>query len=311
MSTKKLIAVCAVVVIAAAYLTMKAVIRGEEIAVPKVVEMRPAQAQMVLEGLRLGLKERERQFHEKIPDGYIIEQDPPAGELIKRGRTVWVITSKGSMTVTVPEVKDQLQRQATLNLQAKGLTVGRVSRVHQSLPADTVLAQTPDVGALVPTGSPVSMLVSAGPFPVSYVMPDFVGVGAAKAKQWMAGAGIVRKKISMQTSDLVSDGAVMAQVPPAGAMVRPEEIVELTVNAKSVPAGSGVRMVTVTYDVPKDAHVTRHVKMVVADDDGQREIYNELKEGGSRIKFSTRVVGEASIEVFLDNDAEPVETIQQ
>lgn len=310
MSNKALWGIGVVIMAVVGYATMALVMHVEEVEVPKIQGLHPSQAQAMLENLRIVMKERDRRYHDKIPEGYIVEQEPSPAESIKRGSAVWIVVSKGSLMVSVPDLKDQLLRQAGLNLQKSGIILGRVARIYRSEPSDTIIAQTPDASTSIPRGSSVSVLVSEGVEPANYVMPDFVGTGSGRAKSWITGAGIMRKRINMVSREDAADGVVLDQSPEAGSIVRSEDTVALSVNTRSVQSRVQMRMSPILFDVPKGLALTRLVRIVLTDDEGRREIFKELREAGTQVKLSTRVVGDATIEIFMDTDTEPVETIQ-
>jgi beta-lactam-binding protein with PASTA domain len=71
--------------------------------------------------------------------------------------------SSGRAPVTVPNVVGQSQNTAAATLRQAGLTVGQVMRQSsQTVPAGTVISQSPTAGASVAVGSVVDLVVSSG-----------------------------------------------------------------------------------------------------------------------------------------------------
>ena len=71
-------------------------------------------------------------FNPDYPRFSIIEQDPPAGNKVKENRKIYfTVNPSGYKRVTVPEVIQVTQRNATSMLRAVGLDVQRVTYIDQ------------------------------------------------------------------------------------------------------------------------------------------------------------------------------------
>src|SRR5438552_2977164 len=67
---------------------------------------------------------------------------------------------------TVPDVVGQPQQSAQADILAAGYSIGAVGgQNHATIPNGTVLSQIPTGGSQAQSGSPVSIVVSLGPFP--------------------------------------------------------------------------------------------------------------------------------------------------
>jgi serine/threonine protein kinase/beta-lactam-binding protein with PASTA domain len=89
-----------------------------------------------------------------VPAGQIIASDPASGASASFGSTVTVTVSTGPPTVAVPNVIGQTIAQASATLQAAGLVVSGVS----GDPSKMAKGTDPATGAVVPTGSSVTIL---------------------------------------------------------------------------------------------------------------------------------------------------------
>jgi len=298
--------------LASGYFTMTVIIRGESLEVPPVVGMSMYHAQSVLEGKRLRLRERDRRFDSSILQGHIVSQDPLEGELVKRGRTVWVVVSKGSQVVQAPDVRGQSLQQAKVKLQLNGLSLGRIARVESRLSVDTVVAQTPEPPSLVGRGSSVSLLLSAGPAERAFLMPDLSQRSLAQVKRALGRTGIFRRKIHYQPHDDVRQGRIIQQFPSPGAKVLASDVVELIVSEGSFLQEPRplIRQLPMKFEVPRDGASMRQVRIVLVDDEGERVLLNEVREAGSFIELRPKVRGEAFLEIYLDNNSEPIEEIK-
>ena len=100
----------------------------------------------------------------RMPADLIVEQDPPAGALLKTQRSVRVWVSLGPRRLTVPSVEGESLRSGRLTLEQAGVNVGRVLEVTNAAEEGTILLQRPPAGEtdkLAEEGA--SLLVSRGP----------------------------------------------------------------------------------------------------------------------------------------------------
>lgn len=99
----------------------------------------------------------------------VLEQTPIPGGLVPDDRTVRVVVS-GQATpvavVPVPDVFGLSVEQAARAFSEVGLRLGEVRQAHDEVvPAGLVLEQNPRAGVVVAVGTPVDLIVSAGPPP--------------------------------------------------------------------------------------------------------------------------------------------------
>ena len=102
--------------------------------------------------------------HATIPAGSVISQVPAAGIQVVPGTAVSLVVSLGPALVAVPNVVGQTQTIAQGAITAAGLVNGPVSTAnHATIPAGSVISQTPVAGLNVAPGTSVSLVVSLGP----------------------------------------------------------------------------------------------------------------------------------------------------
>ncbi|MDQ5973292.1 MAG: eukaryotic-like serine/threonine-protein kinase [Actinomycetota bacterium] len=133
----------------------------EQATVPQLVALTSVDAaRIALEdaGLVLGtIKEKNSQQ----PAGYVLAQDPAEGTQLDAGVAVNITVSSG--LVKVPKVTGTSEAQARSDLAQLGFDVQIVELEDGSVPAGTVLAQSPQAGELLPRGSIVTITVSTSP----------------------------------------------------------------------------------------------------------------------------------------------------
>ena len=186
------------VALISALTAMQLAIHGREVTIPKLVGMSPTEAEHA--GAASGLQVVvERQFYSAdIPEGKIMTQMPPPGTKVRRGWSIRVAQSLGPQRVAIPDVTGGSERVAELNIRRRGLTIG--SLAHINLPdttLDEVLSQSPPAKASGVSAPKISLLVSDGPAPPVYVMPNLTGQPLGSAMLALQDAGIKVGKITV------------------------------------------------------------------------------------------------------------------
>jgi eukaryotic-like serine/threonine-protein kinase len=208
---------------------MRFAVQGREVAMPDVVGKRAVPAQQILRGRGVGMKVEDRIFS-NLPVDTVVRQSPPPNVRVKTGQSAHVVLSLGPQKVTIPDLKDRSLRAAQVELLRGGMQLGEVSSAY--LPggsADTVTQQDPAPGTTDVTGPHVSLLVSLGPRPPAYVMPELSGLPLAEAQSRLSGAGLkVSKVVPGQASDS-APGTVIGQTPSRGQRVDSISTIELQV----------------------------------------------------------------------------------
>ena len=130
--------------------------------------------------------------------------------------------------VTVPDVVNATQAAATTAITNATLTVGAItSAPHGTVPAGSVISQSPAAGAQVAAGSAVALVVSTGPFVTT---PDVVGKSQAAASSAIAAAGLVVGTVTTAPSASAA-GTVLSEDPAAGTQAVVGSAVNLVVSS--------------------------------------------------------------------------------
>jgi eukaryotic-like serine/threonine-protein kinase len=198
--------VLAMVALAAALTAMRLAIHGQEVAVPAVVGLAPAEAERQLAGL-----------------GLQMSQLPLPGARVRRGWQVRAAQSLGPMRIAIPDVKGESERAAELNIQRRGLDVVSTAQMQiAEAPADQVLAQSPPANATQVAAPKISLLVSAAADPPVFVMPSFVGQPLGSVNQLLQDSGF---RLGNVVEAVLPAGAESAVPPAASAQPSPASIV--------------------------------------------------------------------------------------
>ncbi len=160
----------------------------------------------------------------------IVEQEPAAGSQVRHGRTIRVVVSLGGETLMVPSVIGQPARQAELELRRLGFTPGWESRIKdRDLPVSQVIDEVPAAGTLSVSGERIHRLVSDGPRPARFVMPDLRGRTLRDVQEWITLCGFRSRAVRRVPAAGTRSGTVVGQLPLSGYPIAPRDVVELTV----------------------------------------------------------------------------------
>jgi beta-lactam-binding protein with PASTA domain len=135
--------------------------------------------------------------------------------------------------VLAPDVVGLNQAAAEAAILGARLTVGAVTTDYSdTVPAGSVIGQTPLAGTIVLAGSAVDIVVALGPAPV--IVPDVVGLNQAAA-ELPSCCHLAVGTITSANSDTVPAGSVIEQNPTAGSSVLTGSAVDLVVSLGPEP----------------------------------------------------------------------------
>jgi len=174
-----------------------------------------------------GLKpEVDREYNGKVAIGIVYDQNPQAGDHVKKGDSVLIVVSKGKVKVEVPEVRGETAEDAIRKLVQSGLDA-QTYEVTSSKPTGTVTGQAPAPGTMVVKGTTVRINVSKGLPPV-IVPSDVIGKSEANASSELQGLGF---NVSTQEADSTKPaGTVIDTSPRPGTALPRGSQVTLTVS---------------------------------------------------------------------------------
>lgn len=196
--------------------------------IPRVVGMHFDDASAALEKAGFHALKGDARFHKTTPEGMVLEQDPPAGSLQKRGAEVTLVTSAGQATATVPEVSGTTQQQAQIAIENAGFTFGSVSQQTSDQPRGAVIGSNPPAGTTLDLPATVSITLSQGPSTVQ--IPDLTGRTLADARSTLEQLGLHLGATTRDTSSFMPENTVLSQAPAAGSMVSAGASVNLRIS---------------------------------------------------------------------------------
>ena len=204
-------------------------VQGREVKLPDLTGKPEAQARQQMQGLGLGFRVEDR-IYSPQPVGTVVRQSPPGGARIKVGENEHVVLSLGPQKVTIPALEDKSERAARIELLRSGLQLGQETNIYlPGGPQDRVVQQDPPPGTENATSPHVDLLVSLGPPPSAYVMPELTGEPLATAQAKLAAAGLKVTKTTPANVPGALHGTVVEQSPERGQRVDSTVPIELQV----------------------------------------------------------------------------------
>lgn len=205
--------------------------RGTETRVPDLQNLNLRQAASVLDPLGLRLSVRGEQYDPQVPKGFVIWQDPPANDVVRRGRPISVLVSLGEEFMSVPALYGESKRGAGLLLSRSGLALGDVVEAYSDeVGQGLVVATEPGAQSVVNKNAAVSVLVSRGTPGETYLMPDLLGRDIKTVRSDLEALGFVVQ--------VVGEGkfaSIVEQIPLPGSRIRRGQTLVIKVAGQVIP----------------------------------------------------------------------------
>ena len=150
------------------------------VSIPSVVGLNLADATSTLSNIGMKTVVSLKEYDSGVPSGEVISSSPGGGAHLKKGSTVSVVISKGDQPIATPTptptpsdsasaapvainsyvglTSDQAQSELT----AAGMTVNQSFDYSDTVPAGSVISQTPDGTTPVAPGTTINLIVSEG-----------------------------------------------------------------------------------------------------------------------------------------------------
>lgn len=241
---------------------------------------------------------------ETYPPHTVIATDPSPGSQLRPGAVVRLTISRGARRIPMPNVAGVRLSQAQLILSRNGLVLGDVTEVFaDNSEPDAVIATNPAPNAPLRVGDTVRFLVSKGPQPRTWVMPEVEGYQHEAVQRLFDRMGIQSRVAARMYDPGEISGAVLEQFPQAGEPVAEGEVVRLTVNerARTETSSSRSRLVPLDIQVPS-GFAMREVVVRAVREDWSRTILHRYAAPGSRLRTVVYVAPGDRITVIIDDE---------
>jgi eukaryotic-like serine/threonine-protein kinase len=282
-------------------IVVRLTVTREGVIVPDIVGKDLVVALEIANKQGLSLKVADRIFSSSAPSNYVISQAPLPGSWLRPEAMMRVVVSKGMGELAMPAVQGTPWREAKSTLERYGLRVADIYRVHSDQVAhDTVMGQSPPADAKILKGGAVTLIVSDGPLPVSYVMPDLRGQPQYLANEIAASIGLRVERLRYIDRPEVPAGSVVVQQPDAGRQVMAGQGVELVLAKRESTPTNSVGTFTLFQHRVQAGTGTRRVQIVISNADEQRQVFDQSRQPGSEVRVLVKVKGETIAKVYYD-----------
>lgn len=293
---------------ASAYLTLTLIIKSEDtVIVPELVGKDVVSALEILTDLQLNTKVSGSEYSQTFPKNHVTFQEPEAGSEIKKDRDVRIIISKGAKTILMPNIVALSEQQARMIIEENGLIRGQSSYTHSAaVEKDHVIVQVPQAGTMITRGAKVDTLVSLGPRPVKYVMPDLAGQSFDQAVLLIESTNLFVGDIRSSFDKQKARNSIINQEPPAGYSVRVSSPVQLVINR---PAGKsdGDRLHRPLYGSllqhrTHSGFLKKRVRVELENTEETTEIFDDFIAPGDEIWVLIPRDHDAAVFIFEDDE---------
>ena len=269
-----------------------------DVVVPSVVgkNVEIARTMLMEKNLRVTVNES---FHDKMPPGQVISQNPEAGTTVKEQRAITLVVSKGGESTAVPDLRGLNRRDAELQIKNAGLLLGRIDEQYSATDKpDTVINQNPRSPAQVAKGTMIDISISKGQEPKKIVLPDFRGSPIATIASQLESLKLKQGKITEMPSDKYPAGVISEQSPAPSTEIIEGATVDFTVSKSS--AAATVKRAVVQITVP-DGPGKQSVQIIITDANGRRTAYDNTHKPGDKVEKTIEGTGTVRVQVYINN----------
>jgi hypothetical protein len=154
---------------------------GETLVVPDFTNMSTAEAERLAEEAGVRIDVVDSLYVKRMSKGHVYRQTPQPGSRVKQDRRILLtINAMTSKKVDMPNLVGFSMRQASAELQSRGLTLGRLI-YKTDMATDNVLAQRCNgenipAGKKIETGTVIDLVVGLNPSDNMTMVPDLIGL---------------------------------------------------------------------------------------------------------------------------------------
>ncbi|CAN5633897.1 hypothetical protein BH10BAC5_BH10BAC5_00910 [soil metagenome] len=201
--------------------------------VPNVLGLNYIDAKKKLESVGLELKQGDVRYDENKPIGEILDQNPPAGQVVKYGRRIYLTICGGEQLVEVPNLVGRSIRDAKFSLEQRNLLIGETVRKSSGqFKEDFVISQILQPGSKVKKQSKIDLIISDGMILGELKVPDVMSKNLEEAKKIITDSKLKLGKITYQVNNDLAPGKIVDQYPKGGRSANENTSIDLFVSKK-------------------------------------------------------------------------------
>ena len=216
-------AIVLVLVVGAMIFLNVATMHGRVLVVPDFTNMSIVEAESLAEASQVRIDVVDSLYVKRMEKGHIYRQNPKAGSQVKKGRRILItINAMNAKKVDMPDLIGFSMRQATAELQSRGLVLGNLI-YQQDMATDNVLAQRCGGSPIAPevkveTGTVIDLVVGLSEDDNQAMVPDVFGLKCLTATDAVHGNSLNVRTIYDSSVKDYNDSlmaVVYKQVPQA------------------------------------------------------------------------------------------------
>ncbi|MEF3279991.1 MAG: PASTA domain-containing protein [Elusimicrobiota bacterium] len=271
----------------------------KEIMVPDIKGKSALTALQLLSENDLAMQIEGFEFDSSVPVGTVLRQTPQAGIFVREGKIVKVIFSQGGESVFVPNIVGMPIRNAELLLRQRQLVLGEVTESYSTkFEKGMVIYQQPQVDSQVSKNTYVNLIVSAGYPPKGVVlMPDFRQKKISDFLKWIELNPQIKYSINHEKNTVFPKDTIIEQSPSYDVQINEGTQVIITVSDNDM--GQTVEEYKIIYNLSQSGS-QRNVRIVAVSKTGDKEIFNAIKDPGSKIELTIPKSSAEKIRIFVN-----------
>jgi beta-lactam-binding protein with PASTA domain len=246
----------------------------------------------------------------------IVEQDPRPGSIVREGKDVKLIVSKGPIISIVEDytgkttafVQNRLQE--IFSFQGKTIKIGSITSVAAEEPPGTIVGQFPPPNTPITYVDTIDLVVSKGTEIQAFYLEDYTDADISNVMQMLALRGVLVHVIPEEVVDPSQNGLIISQEPAEGIIVKRNETVTFYVGyLPSEKEKDKLYARVLNFDVPEYLE-TIQVRILVRDRIGEREIYNEENMGGDSLSIPFKSYTDTTAYIYVDGSVHEVRKLE-
>ncbi len=284
--------VASVIFVVVAYLVYNPFAPSKEVQIPDLVGKVYQEVKKEDAYKSFDIQQETTSYSEEYDEGYIFEQSPNPGRIVKNKAIIKVKVSKGRKLVTIPNFANKDFSSVSVEIQKLGLKVSVVKMHDPKVTENFVIKTNPAEDSEVPVGTTVRVYVSTGVEQKLVMVPSLINLNFNDATKVLEEQGLKIGEISNVDAD-VPEGIIVAQDPEENSQVPVNSFININKSTGNKPLKKLVLPIKLPY-------ITEVVK-VQALLDG-REVKSEVIEPAEVDVWRVELEGEgtAKVKIIVD-----------
>ncbi len=310
----------AIVTVGVSFIVFMAFRKGApDVTVPKVTgkELMDGLLELQNKGLRVVIDPR---YFSNYPKNEIVEQEPKPGSVVRAGRDIKLVVSKGPIISIVEDytgktlayVRNRLQE--IFSFQGKSIKIGNITYVTSDAPKGTIVGQFPPPNTPIGSVDKIDLVISHGKEVKAFYFGNYVGKDINDVMQIMALKGVLIHVVPENVEDPQKNGIILSQEPEEGTLVKRNDTVTFHVGYLPSEINKDKLYARVlNFDLPKNIDNLEEVnlKIIVKDKVGEREIYNAKNKPGDNISIPFKSYSPTTVYIYINEGLYEVKKFEQ